>query len=666
MLDLACLLWAGTACGPAFSQDNDTAWNRRIAEPGGAIALTNEIEGQATRTYFEYLSHPEIAQRSWAAIVLQGNKGGAASSICSGIMIGPNMMLTASHCGAEWISGVKFIAYTTPTVKIEDSYPCRTLLFGWPETDVTLAWCGAKNGVNPGDRWGYADLDVDVDARLRLLPTLLSNRVVTGRPIYSIWWNPIQTIGFGDHMLYSDGTIGNTHVGGWYNMGGSPCSQDDDNNEGVEANVYGIGGASGSAHLSSASHRVLLAPTSTAPGNGGIPRGVASVINLLTKAKLSRDASGLCAVRSGQPVDATALQILWDTGIKFDPDRNNSGKYYDTILDSDRNGMFDVQQDLEKSAGEKQRDFYNLGLDSLRRAVLWKTRSAARFKVRPFWGSVSIDAHPGDWQQAVIASPQLHMAYPATHWVRYRVQSTGAARLRMRVGGGSFIESLAAGSDRVVVQQVKGVSIAFDVAGAGTITLSDISVWNPATTFTFDMFDQRKVWKRKPLTTSQPNTESAAVFMPHIRQGEAGPNWAGVIRSRRTPVIGDGSGSGSAAQNDLDDRLFSQALATPTAASAGRVRVCFDHRQLGGGPLTGLGGAGRLTMTGLAGTDHEFTSSGAWQTSCTTMRRGSLKALEFRAVPPPTGTATILIDNVKLSWIPLPIVIGGAGSGVTH
>ena len=635
-------------------------------EPDGSVvALTTEVEGQAARTFFQYLSQPEMAQRSWAAVVLQGNKNGPARSICSGIMIGPNMMLTAAHCGAEWISGVKFIAYTTPTAKIEDAYPCRSLLFGWPETDVTLAWCGAKNGINPGDRWGYVDLDVDVDARLKLFPAFFPSRVVTGRPIYSNWWNPIDSLGPGDHMLVSEGAIGDTHASGWYNMGGSPCSQDDDNDEGVAANVYGIGGASGSAILSSTTHRLLLAPTSTAPGNGGIPRGVASIFNLLTKAKLSRDVSGLCAQRFGQPVDAAALQILWDVGIKFDPERNNSGKYYDVVLDKDRNGMFDVQQDLEKSAGEKQRDFYNLGFDSLRRAVLWQMGTAARFKVRPFWGSVSIDAHPGDWQQAVIASPQLRLAYPATHWIRYHVQSTGAARLRIRVGGGSHVENLAAGSDRVVVQEVKGVSIAIDVAGGGTITLSDISVWNPATSFSFDMFDQRKVWKRKVSTTSQPDAEYAAVFMPHVRQGATGPNWAGVIRVRKTPVVALGGNSGSAAENAVDDRLVSQALATPTAPGAGRVRVCFDHRLLGGGPLTGPG-AGKLAMTGVAGTDHEFTSSSTWQTSCTTSRRGSLKSLEFRALPPPVGTTTILVDNVKLSWIPLPLVGSGPANPSTQ
>jgi hypothetical protein len=658
------LLTAWTIGASANSQTNDPEWSRRIAEPGTLVLpVADEIPGQATRTYFQYLSNPEIAQRSWAAIVLQGNKGGTGRSLCSGIMIGPNMMLTAAHCGAEWVSGAKFIAYTSPTTKIEESFVCGTLLFGWPETDIDLVWCGANGGVNPGDRWGYVDLDVDVDARLKLFPLfplfplLTPNRVVTGRPIYSIWWNPITAIGGGDHMLFSDGTIAKTNASGWYNMGGSPCSQADDNAEGVDANVYGIGGASGSSLLSSTTHRLLLGPTSTAPRNGGVPRNVASALNQLTRTKLSADTSGLCAQRSGQPVNAAALQTLWDAGIKFDPDRNNTSKYYDVILDKDRNGIFDVQQDLERSAGERQRNFYNLGFDSLRRAALWQRPSPAQFTVRPFWGSVSIGARPGPWQQAVIASPQLHLAYPATHWVRYHVHSTGQSRLRMRVGGGQFVENLAAGADRVVVREVKGTSVAMDVAGLGTITLSDITVWNPAKPFSFDMFDERKVWKRRAVTNPQPATEDAAIFMPHSRTGVTGPNWAGVIRAHTEPVVASEVGSGGAIPIGTDDRLFTQAMATPLSPGGGRVQVCFDHRLPGA--ISTTMGAGRLSMAGLTGSDHQFSSSSSWHTTCTTTRRGNLRSLEFRAVAPPVGTTTIFIDNVRLTWTPIPIVVGG-------
>jgi len=222
----------------------------------------------------------------------------------------------------------------------------------------------------------------------------------------------------------------------------------------------------------------------------------------------------------------------------------------------------------------------------------------------------------------------------------------------MRVGGGSFVENLTAGANRLVVQDVKGVNIAIDVGGTGTVRLSNISVWNPAKPFSFDMFDERKVWMRKAVTTETPDTEDAAVFMPHVRDGEPGPNWAGVIRAGSSTQSNSGGFEGATLDHKVDDRLYSEALATPTAG-VGRVRICFDHRLLKG--LASSRGGARLAMSGLAGGDHEFSSSTIWATSCTTTRRGSLKTLEFRALPSSTGANAILIDNVRLTWIPSPV-----------
>jgi hypothetical protein len=650
---LLSLVLSGEICAQTDAIDRSSTSPIRRTAPQNIVA---EIPNQVQRTYFKYLSDPEVSQRSWASIALRSSQG---ARVCSGVMIGPNTLLTAAHCGAEWVSGARFIAYVSPTEKIEEDYACRYLVFGWPETDANLVWCDAKDGVNPGDRWGYVDLDVDVDSKLRLNADASASRVAIGKQVYSNWWNPIDAIGGGDHMLFSSGQITNVTAGGWYNMGGHPCSQTDDRSEGVDTDVWGIGGASGSAHIASDTHRVLLGSNTSASTGGGNFRGTASVINLLSKASLTTDSTtGACATRFGPQVNRMALEALWDQGIKFDAVRGNSDKYYLGFLDQNQDGIFDVQHDLEKSAGEMRRDFYNLGFDSLRRAKLWQRRAAwwqinaGSFNVQPFWGTYSVNAFAGDWQQAVIFSPQLNMNFPQTHWLRFRVKSSGTAQVRVRVGGGEHVFNLQPGTDREFVRSVKGVSVGFDVRGSGILTFQDVTVWNHNRPFSFDMFDQRKVWKRSVPSSANPTQENAAIFVPHKRIGQTTPNWAGLVRATREPVLDP-----NAFRAIADDRLATHAFAAPP----GWIRVCFDHRSLTESPVIGaLDLQGAVKMLGLANSEMVFSSAGAWQRSCTASIRAwttGIQGLEFRAlVPPIGGTTEILIDNVSAEWIPSPVV----------
>jgi hypothetical protein len=595
--------------------------------------IVAEIPGSAERVFFEYLRRPEVTARSFANVAING---------CSGTMIGPNILLTAAHCRVEFFTSAAFRAYVGANEQRVESFRCQYLIHGWPETDIALAWCDpGADGVNPGDRWGYLDLDVDITPARQVGEGNSRQRVRTGMPVYSIWQNPIETLGPGGHMLYSAGTITNTTTSIWSNPGGAPCSNADDDLVGVTTDAYGAPGVSGSTHISSNTHRVLLASTTSAPASGGFSRTTGSVIDQLTKYSLTTDnTTGACANRTGPQVNDAQLRFLWNRGIRFDADINNFTKYYNRSLDADRNGVFDVMQDLEASAGEQRRTFYNLRFESPRRTLLWERSPSSVILSSAFFGWVDQPLASTEWR-TVLSHNRLNLDPNKTYWLRYRVKANNPATLVASIGATSSTRMLNAGETKTFVESGTGGRVSFAATGAGNLLINDISISEVGTEINFDMYDQRKVWKRTP---AQPPidqltaAESAAYIIPHARLSSS-VDWAGVVSRDSASIF------------PSHYPLVSHAVATPP----GYVRVCFDHRLLSG-PQPAPGG--RLLLGGISGGNFDFALSATWQRSCTRWMGGpssnggaiqQLLSLEFQLPFVPKLTSyRYLVDNISV------------------
>jgi hypothetical protein len=595
--------------------------------------IVTEIPGSAERVFFEYLRRPEVTSRSYANVTIRD---------CSGTMIGPNILLTAAHCRAELFSTAVFRAYVAANDQRIQAYACRYLVHGWPETDIALVWCDpGEDGVNPGDRWGYLDLDVDFGPTQQIDVARSKLRVRVGQPVYSIWTNPIQTLGPGQHLLYSAGAITSATASIWSNPGGSPCSEYDDNLVGVTTDLYGSPGSSGSTHISAASHRILLASNTTAEGDGGFGRDTASAIDQLTQYWLTTDnATGECANRSGPQVNDAQLRALWNRGIRFDADVNNVAKYYNRSLDFDRNGVFDVMQDLEASAGEQRRAFYNLGFESPRRNLLWARLPLVNYVSGAFNGYARHPLAPTE-ARTVLLHDRLNLDPNKTYWFRYRIKAAGVTTFTASIGSTSTYRTLNAGETRTFVESGNGGRISIVAMGTGDVLIDEVSISEVGTQINFDMHDQRKVWKStnvRPVIGTLAASESAAYVIPHTRTGNSA-DWAGVVSRSATSITATHS------------PLVSHAVATPP----GYVRVCFDHRILSAPQNTSNG---RLVLGGILDGTFDFVSTTGWQRTCTRWTGGpvsgpgvaqQLTSLEFQMpFAPKLTTYRYLVDNISV------------------
>jgi hypothetical protein len=600
------------------------------------LRIADEIPGAAERVLVKYLTDPEVTQRSYANVTIRG---------CSGTMIGPNILLTAAHCGAEWFNEARFLAYFDGSTQRQESYTCRYLIHGWPEHDAALAWCDPANGINPGDRWGYVDMDIDVGPCFQLLQSKSQSRISVGRGVYSVWSNKIDTFGSNDQLLVSNGSITSTTANTWFNPGGDACSNEDDDAIGVHTDVYGIPGASGSTHLSSRTHRILLGSNSLAPGEGGQSRYSAAVFHLLTRASLTtNNTTGQCADRYGPQVNVSLLQELWDRGIRFDADRDGYMKYYNNPLDSDANGIFDVMQDLEASTGEARRSFYYLGMESVRRNALWTRSGPTEFIVGIFNGHLQRDLNP-NWY-TLVNHNKLNLDPSKTYWLRYRARSTNNAELQARFGSHTESHSMNGSDDMAFVQRAQGGPISFAARGNGTITISDVTVFEEGSQMTFDYYDERKVWKRSlppisfpffPFAWPSEESERAAYIIPNGRQSQTSVDWAGLVSRRKSFWPFEG----------YDERLLTSALTTPK----GYFSVCFDHRLFEGAATIGHG---RLIIGGVENGLFEFEPTIDWQRQCTAWLGGtkvSASSLTFTAeLSAWFRTYRYLVDNVSMFY----------------
>jgi hypothetical protein len=201
-------------------------------EPVGSVdsALASEMtNGDASIGYAfkQYTTNPDIAVSQWSTVSYVNNQG----KYCNGVMIGPNVMFSASHCAAATSATATFRTYRNLTTTSDtETFQCSYMIQTYIDTDGLLYDCAPNAaGQNPGDKYGYADFDVSTPA--------------VGQAIYSVSSNPNQngSIAY-DARMYATGKITSTNGNQWFVPDHNP-------NTGITMDLWGEGGMSGSPHF---------------------------------------------------------------------------------------------------------------------------------------------------------------------------------------------------------------------------------------------------------------------------------------------------------------------------------------------------------------------------------------------------------------------------------
>ncbi|QOC24041.1 hypothetical protein IC757_08045 [Wenzhouxiangella sp. AB-CW3] len=236
------------------------------------LALVSEDPDTGERIINHYVPEQStMVARSHAVADYQG---------CVATWVGPNTALTAAHCGSR--SSVTMEVYPDGDFdqKYSKTYSCnadKATAFWASNSDLRVIECGQGQYPAPGDIYGWVDYSI-------------LGHEQPGDPVYSVWTNPIDNIdGAGSSTrLYSEGEVLADDSQTWANPN---CERPDhwyalypDKPEppyGHRTSVYGESGASGSLQFSALTHTAVIAPLSTAPGDGGNLRFASSIGQIL-------------------------------------------------------------------------------------------------------------------------------------------------------------------------------------------------------------------------------------------------------------------------------------------------------------------------------------------------------------------------------------------------
>jgi hypothetical protein len=477
-----------------------------LAGPAHALSKENPggTPGTAEVVARYYLRDPEVTFWSFAAQAIVGG--------CPMTFIGPNITVSAAHCGAKSeLVGFEVYRKTSPPFAPEgEQIRCEALyqtfdVRPWvgPFTDLVLHYCPPlPSGLNPGDKYGYIDLDTDP--------------VVVGAPIYSVWTHDVNSLGMIQARLYSPGEVTKIDA----DFYGYP--------RGVEMDAWAAQGGSGSVHINPTNSRIWVGPLSTGFGGDGAA---------YRKALSMRDYLSFAVVDAGQGNPAN-LNVAEISSHGLNP------ADYDGATDKNGNWLFDVQEDIERVYGEGQRDHLQLGFESERRNNLWIAHPRG------------VTFHPRD------AQVDVHVASASsTPWVlmrheklnlkpntTYRISlmtftrsagSVGALQLQL-FDPQSFAVTQAILDTRPSVDWVEQAFelrsgsrppvLRFRAVDAVDMSLAWLSVIETGSVMDFDIQDKRLHWRND-------DNGLRAFIVPNGRG--SGVDWAGYVGRDRT-VTGTG------------------------------------------------------------------------------------------------------------------------------
>lgn len=466
-------------------------------------------------------SNGEAARVSYAspALFLPGMN----SNLCSAAMIGPNILMSAAHCGqAEVLASFLGYAANNNTSTVWENFNCHSLLSTWHSSDLVLYYCDPNAaGQNPGDKYGYLDFD--------------SRAPAVGSGVYSVWANPIASQSIADARLYSWGQVTSTQGTGTFTTNpfavqlvppgwipGTPITGTPDASWrphyltsyqrpiAVETSAWSDAGASGSVQVSDLSHKILLGPLAQGFYDGAYR-------TTLSMQRYLQDGYVNC----GDPTQVRSA-YLSTLGIQ-------SPSQFCGLLDSNGDGVFDVQRELERLRGESRRPVYYLGFDSPRRNLQWTVMLGALPAFDPIAGELRL-RRSGGADADLLQHRTLNLA-PGAYRVTAKVRSNTASGQWIWLGfssptggyQGAWVMVPAGGSFRTVSVDATVPASSFAsslvISGSGNVDvqLRDLVVLKEDAALDFDDADRRQGFGTIPLLARTP-------VVP--RGNGAGMNWA--------------------------------------------------------------------------------------------------------------------------------------------
>jgi hypothetical protein len=564
------LVWLGAmlaplACGAPDAVDSSDG---TVEPPSSSTSeeLTRERNGTLIFTAENRLDYNRTFRGYAASLRYNGNAS------CSGAMIGPNVMMTASHCGAGdatidffmHVSNDKYANFQT------DRYSCQRLLRMHDDTDLMLYWCPAKDGVNPGDKYGYLDFEVSITTTGMLDVARSLERAVVDTPVRVFWWNNlVEPTAVSRAILVSEGMVtSRAETTGWPSIQGGCNSTPAPI---MRTNVWVKSGVSGSSTLS-AKNRIVGGPTTLASGSadGDDTLTTNAIVDYLTRTVVYSPTGGQrCDGGGGSQLNGTLISSLG-----LDP------ADYAGAVDKNNNGLFDLHEDAEAGRLLTASSYYWLGFESNRRNKAWSSTTTPA----PGFSISATDENGGTAllrNGTAITHRTLNLTDGALYQLRGRLTFLGTGSLPISSGTEPLGPPLATLSGSTGVQRFavnlegRGAPhvLQFGPASIGSfvspvVLLADVTLARKNATYTFRGFDERLQWRTDagknalflPVGVDESSslvdfsmavrpgapTGSAALFFgassnqlcfsrrkdPRLVDPEAGPNPNGIVKIR--------------------------------------------------------------------------------------------------------------------------------------
>lgn len=502
------------------------------------------FSSNARLVWFYYTSDPAVGRNSFAAAYLNQS--------CSGIMIGPSLYMTASHCEPGNNPTIHFRVYERAGRFRLESFQCTRLFDTENDTDMEVFHCppNTPGGPRPGDKYGYADVSGHIGD--------------IGDEVYSIWRNPINDIGDTNVLLYSEGEITQVNpVTYWenpaWNVNNPLCvngtaNRANQSQVGQRTNVWGAPGASGSVQFDANTHQILFGPTTGGSNNTSVGGALRNSVNWalwlwqghIPDANVDANGDGI--------IDAKACfngRFPATNDAYLASEFNISGSSYRARrLDTDFDQVVDLVEAIERSEGESAREYYAPTFTSARSNANWILYdNPSVFIDWPHLGAVVFDRDDGTMTlrsgqgNVPVAAFPFPMRSSTTYVVRFDVtfpSSSASTQLRVCLDGtGTCRYVTPSNSGRMIwrMTATSGASaVEFELVGPGSAEISDVVISERDIVLDFDEHDKRRDWvyeySRKP-----------APILPLGYDSGGAVDFAGLVSREhyRSPVVHRGS-----------------------------------------------------------------------------------------------------------------------------
>ena len=472
-------------------------------DPSLVAKETSSLWGGVQRIT-DWYEVPLFAEAAWASPDTPG---------CSGTMIAPNLLMVASHCGADWRTEIEVQGrvYRDRDLgqKLEEDYDCSLLFHTFPETDLAIYHCPPAPGeLSLGDRFGWADVDVSHVYEGQILFSVFSNSLVSfapGVPQHLLTLGEAEEIGLANHWANPNLPNGSLVVSADQALNQDP--------QVVQSNLWGQPGASGSAQFNTKGH-IAVGPLSTAPEDGGPLRRALDMYDYHFSGWIYERMTSACPWKPDDPECHTDNSVNGSSlaGLGLDPT-----DYEDRYADQDLDYFFDLPSDVTDLEGENPRDVYHLRFTSRRQNRWWQAGPASTIEHYADGLSFDTAAHDLDAWIELARHERLNLDPYRTYSVTlaldsdygwYRVCTDGpglsCSPWFFDAAGTSTAHTLeistGAGGEALVLQ---GWNAEGSIADVTLTEHAQYLSWVPGQGFqseeivrlSFDAFDDRNVWR---------------------------------------------------------------------------------------------------------------------------------------------------------------------------